>query len=404
MIFMLQLSTEPARLLLLVICLLNLVSALAWLFSAYGMRVCFRASRYFSLANCLSFVAVLLLIFRDFPANFWTWSLSDALLLSGFFWFYFGLRTLFRQPPLPRWPWLSFIAAIALLWGAQMLLASEKIAALIFSSISLTLLTACTLATYQPMRLLYSQRTAAFVSFPLLMMSVFFLLRLILVLADSPLIVYNMNMTSAAALPQLGFLLVFSLLMNINAFGCALSRLILRIRDLADRDGLTRVWNRRVILELLSQHESRYQLQGIPFGVLVCDLDHFKQINDRYGHQAGDEALLHAIRCFQQVLRDTDIIGRLGGEEFVIILSNTAPTGVQSAAERFCQNLSTQQLQFSALADKIAPQQITVSIGYGSMGDFADVRALLVAADQAMYRAKQNGRNQICAAIAAERT
>jgi diguanylate cyclase (GGDEF)-like protein len=153
-----------------------------------------------------------------------------------------------------------------------------------------------------------------------------------------------------------------------------------------------------VILELLRQHESRYQLQGIPLGLLVCDLDHFKQINDRYGHQAGDEALLHAIRCFEQVLRDTDIIGRLGGEEFVIILSNTAPAGVHSAAERFRQNLSAQQLQFIALADQAASQQITVSIGYGSMGDFADVSALLVAADQAMYRAKQNGRNQICAA------
>lgn len=395
---MLQLTTEPARLLLLVICLLNLVSALAWLFSAYGMRVCFRASRYFSLANSLSLIAVFLLIYRGVPASFWTWSLSDALLLSGFFWFFLGLRTLFRQPPLPHWPLLCFVVAIGLLWCSQLILDSEKMAAVIFSSISLTLLSACTLATYRPMRLMYSVRTAAFVCFPLAMMSLFFLLRLILVLADSPLIVYNMNMTSVQALPQLGFLLVFSLLMNINAFGCALGRLILRIRDLADRDALTRVWNRRVILELLRQHESRYQLQGIPFGLLVCDLDHFKQINDRFGHQAGDEALLHAIRCFEQVLRDSDIIGRLGGEEFVIILSNTAPAGVHSAAERFRQNLSEQQLQFSALPDKLASHTITVSIGYGSICDFTDANALLVAADQAMYRAKENGRNQICAA------
>jgi hypothetical protein len=192
-----------------------------------------------------SLVAVILLIYRELPASFWTWSLSDALLLSGFFWFYLGLRTLFRQPLLPRWPLLSFTAAILLLWCSQLSLGSEQMAAVIFSGISLTLLSACTVATYWPMRLLYSVRTAAFVCFPLAMMSLFFLLRLLLVLADSPLIVYNMNMTSLQALPQLGFLLVFSLLMNINAFGCALSRLILRIRDLADRDALTRVWNRR---------------------------------------------------------------------------------------------------------------------------------------------------------------
>jgi len=395
---MLQLTTEPARLLLLVICLLNLVSALAWLFSAYGMRVCFRASRYFSLANSLSLIAVFLLIYREVPASFWTWSLSDALLLSGFCWFYLGLRTLFRQPPLSRWPLLSFAAAILLLWYSQLVLDSEKMAAVIFSSISLTLLSASTVATYRPIRLMYSGRTAAFVCFPLAMMSLFFLLRLILVLADSPLIVYNLNMTSVQALPQLGFLLVFSLLMNINAFGCALGRLIMRIRDLADRDALTRVWNRRGILGLLHQHESRYQLQGTPFGLLVCDLDHFKQINDQYGHQAGDEALVHAIRCFEQVLRDSDIIGRLGGEEFVIILSNTAPAGVHSAAERFRQNFSGQQLQFSALPDQLVSQTITVSIGYGSIADFTDANALLVAADQAMYRAKENGRNQICAA------
>jgi hypothetical protein len=150
-----------------------------------GCLLCFRASRYFSLANSLSLIAVLLLIYRELPASFWTWSLSDALLLSGFFWFYLGLRTLFRQPPLRRWPLLCFVAAIGLLWCSQLSLDSEKMAAVIFSSISLTLLSACTVATYRPMRLLYSDRTAAFVCFPLAMMSLFFLLRLLLVLADS---------------------------------------------------------------------------------------------------------------------------------------------------------------------------------------------------------------------------
>ncbi len=95
-----------------------------------------------------------------------------------------------------------------------------------------------------------------------------------------------------------------------------------------------------MILELLHQHEVVISCRALPLALLVCDLDHFKQINDQYGHQAGDEALVHAIRCFEQVLRDSDIIGRLGGEEFVIILRNTAPAGVHSAAERFRQNFS----------------------------------------------------------------
>jgi diguanylate cyclase (GGDEF)-like protein len=150
---------------------------------------------------------------------------------------------------------------------------------------------------------------------------------------------------------------------------------------LASHDSLTGVRNRRVLDSLKSSRG--------PAAVLLCDLDHFKQINDRFGHHAGDRVLTHFGALLQKHARFEDVAIRLGGEEFCLVLPRTALKGAQAVAERL-------RADTQAQLDEVVPGGATVSIGVAvSRADPIDVPALLRCADQALYSAKQAGRNRV---------
>lgn len=159
----------------------------------------------------------------------------------------------------------------------------------------------------------------------------------------------------------------------------------------ATHDALTTLLNRGAIVQLLEQELSRARRSGSPLGVMIADLDQFKMINDRYGHQAGDAVLREASRRMRIVLRTFDTIGRYGGEEFLIIAPGSDLTGVLMAAERVRASLATGPIQ-------VDDQQLvsTVSIGVASTSTGLEhSSALIGAADSALYRAKHSGRNAV---------
>lgn len=179
-------------------------------------------------------------------------------------------------------------------------------------------------------------------------------------------------------------LMAFGVLMLANEFVTS------GLRHLADADPLTGVFNRRAFLTLLDKGLSRAQRTQAPLAVLVVDLDHFKKINDTWGHQSGDDALRHFVRRAEQCLRREDVLGRQGGEEFAIFLPATDGAGAAKVAERLRVQVQAEPLQIDQ-----RNMLVTVSIGVTlSTGD-ESAEAVMQRADEAMYLAKKRGRNRV---------
>jgi diguanylate cyclase (GGDEF)-like protein len=165
-------------------------------------------------------------------------------------------------------------------------------------------------------------------------------------------------------------------------------------KELAVRDGLTNLYNRRAFNELLVQALAREERQGGRLALILLDLDHFKKLNDTYGHPAGDAALRGTARVLGQHLRKGDQAARYGGEEFVVILPGTDEAGALHLAERARDAIEQHRLVFEG-----ARISLTASFGAAVWPtDGQDAEALLSSADRALYAAKQAGRNRVIAA------
>ncbi len=174
-----------------------------------------------------------------------------------------------------------------------------------------------------------------------------------------------------------------------------------RLEGLAHTDALTGVLSRRRFTDLASDELSRAQRHGAPVALLMIDLDHFKSVNDRLGHAGGDVVLRSFAATAESVMRQGDIFGRVGGEEFAALLPQTALEGALVMAERLRQCILAQPAQVGA---SVLPY--TVSIGVAAWGGApsgdADFDRLMVAADRALYAAKAQGRDRVVAEAAAD--
>jgi diguanylate cyclase (GGDEF)-like protein len=164
-----------------------------------------------------------------------------------------------------------------------------------------------------------------------------------------------------------------------------------RLRALAAEDPLTGILNRRRFLELADLEWVRAQRHGRPQSLLLIDVDEFKAVNDRHGHLSGDETLRRIAETCQSCLRRTDVLGRYGGDEFVILLPETEEPGAVLMAERIRRALAACQVKAQA-----GPVRITVSIGAAARRIGMEAfDSLLAQADAALYTAKSKGRNRI---------
>jgi diguanylate cyclase (GGDEF)-like protein len=159
----------------------------------------------------------------------------------------------------------------------------------------------------------------------------------------------------------------------------------------ATHDPLTGMLNRRAILNCLHKELSRAKRHGDLVGVGICDIDHFKQVNDTYGHRTGDQVLCGLSRIMSESVREYDYLGRIGGEEFLVITPMKAGASPEFMFGRLCR-----QIAESAIATRSGALSITMSIGVASANNENTVDDLLEAADAALYRAKREGRNRVC--------
>jgi diguanylate cyclase (GGDEF)-like protein len=164
-----------------------------------------------------------------------------------------------------------------------------------------------------------------------------------------------------------------------------------KMRQYAEHDDLTGLWNHRIVIERLQQEVDRSRRDGVPLSIILTDLDHFKAINDTYGHQAGDKVLQEVSAIFQRAVRAYDSVGRYGGEEFLLILPGLSFVGARLRAEQF-----RMAIQAARIAYDETSIQVTASFGVAS-GFPEDYEAMIHTADAALYRAKNGGRNCVMA-------
>jgi len=166
----------------------------------------------------------------------------------------------------------------------------------------------------------------------------------------------------------------------------ALTELNKELTFYATRDFLTRLYNRRVFLQYLEESIVSHRQSETPLSIMLLDIDHFKFVNDHYGHSKGDEVLVHLANKMISELPDTYINARFGGEEFVVLMPSLGESEANYVGDALRQSIASDKRFFTS---------ITVSIGIATMKDYDDCDSLLLKADKAMYQAKQTGRNKV---------
>ncbi|MBI1201151.1 MAG: diguanylate cyclase [Rhodopseudomonas sp.] len=218
-----------------------------------------------------------------------------------------------------------------------------------------------------------------------------FLLRTPLV-AILPWSVTNNNIFASVWLTVLSFeALLFTISIAFILLAMAKERTELRHRTAAMVDPLTGIANRRAFLQDAGQLAERYRGRPRPTAVLLVDLDHFKSINDRFGHALGDRVLEIFTGAARQSIRASDLLGRIGGEEFAAVLYDISAEKALAVAQRIRE-------AFAEQAEEVNGRPVSASVSIGLVhcdGPVLDVPELLAQADQALYLAKENGRNRV---------
>ncbi|MCV2367788.1 GGDEF domain-containing protein [Roseateles oligotrophus] len=387
------LNSDPLTLLAAAM-LVYFVGGLAWLLLALVARVAPRISLGLALANGLLTAALATHSLRG-QASAWLafWG-SDVLAMA-------TLATLRAVMPALSEESASGKATIA--WRSALILLLPAAAAIawlpyegdlrwhtrIIFGVTLVLTLLAAGDAWRQLRARLAPHLAAQLTAPLFVIALFLLLPLINSFIR-PSATFDLLAANKFQVGWLWSMLALGLLINATMALLVLARVILQIQRLTRRDPLTDVLNRRALSEAIDDEHARLQ-RGKPYALVMIDMDHFKQLNDSMGHAAGDAALLQAVQVLSVCVRDVDRLGRLGGEEFCVLLPLTDLAGAALVAERMRHNLEA-----SSFAWQGKTWPLTASFGVAeAQAEDVSADAVLQRADKGMYRAKAQGRNLV---------
>lgn len=178
-------------------------------------------------------------------------------------------------------------------------------------------------------------------------------------------------------------------------FWMSTAQLSVQLERLAGTDPLTRVYNRRTFLRACDLELTLSSRKKRSFSILMIDLDHFKSINDRYGHSVGDAALVAAVQSMQDSIRGSDVLARWGGEEFAALLPNANLEAAHVVAERLRANVERVEMPVSSLTSEDRVVRMTASVGLATYEPGESIQQLMNRADHNLYLAKSSGRNRV---------
>ncbi|WP_161539616.1 GGDEF domain-containing protein [Paramagnetospirillum kuznetsovii] len=312
-------------------------------------------------------------------------SVAQTLIVVGYGFAWNGFRLFLGKAPLSR-PVLTVLATAAvvpaLVFGAEAtLIARSAVNSFLVMTISFIIARELFLSATQrhvAMRItawVYGANAAAFLA------------RGLTLLQEEP----PAGLMPTGTPPVLALLwwLCMSLAVTLCMVLMAGERLQMDLNEQVSRDPLTGVFNRRAFFMMADHEVAQLRRSGEPLSVLMMDIDLFKQINDRFGHAVGDEVLRRFTALALRLLRQEDVFARMGGEEFVALLPRSSVEMAMAVAERLRVTFAVESLGWGDLESV----PITVSIGVAALGGQEDIQALLHRADNALYHAKNDGRN-----------
>ncbi len=344
-------------------------------------------SQLWAVSKLLQSAAWALLWARGSISGFWSIEVGNTLLLAGF-----GLETLaawkFSSGRLPRWLIGLVLAAVVARYPLNLLggdAAAHRVAVASLLSAGLFGLTGWALVGLQAER----TRLQYFIGGGTLLLAAVVATRGIVAAMPE----HGFALLDANGIQVATFLSLF-LLMLTNGFGVVLldtERVGHRLNTLATRDSLTGISNRRDFLERLRVMVASASRNDYPFTLMALDLDHFRQVNDSYGHAGGDRALAGFARLCETTVRESDVFGRVGGEEFMVAMNGASAEEAAVVAERLRALVADSPVALSSRQSV----KLSVSVGLATLIAGDDVAALMARADAALYRAKRNGRNRV---------
>jgi diguanylate cyclase (GGDEF)-like protein len=384
-----------SELLICFIWLLALIAGIAWGLMTRPLRIAPKASIRFFFANISLSAGVYLLTLRTTNASLLNWFLADIAILSSFMLIGWGIQQLFKLHSSVKRDCLLLGLTSLLMLAGQLQQLHPIFLGVVFSITATVFLYSASQHNFQAIQKDFGFVAACLMSAPLFIVTAIFFARTLILLWPETNTDNFVATNKAEAMPLLWSYILLTLAINIVMIGGALARLVAKIRQFAERDQLTGLWNRRAVLKKLQEAHELWQKQQQSYSLILLDLDHFKLINDSLGHDAGDAALRRCATTLSAVVRTQDLVSRYGGEEFLLLFPGVAATELPLIAEKIRMTLAGCQLIWQN-----QPIELSASLGYITVYPGAKAEHLLTLADNAMYKAKAEGRNKACAAVA----
>lgn len=366
------------------------VLGVGWLAAAGLLPQSRQAMLHWALHAGLSAVALVGFVAATRPGDETVRALANLCMVGSMVALQRGVRVFLHRDRAWRWHAVLVAAALLVTWyGLDPAHGAVRVAVISAVLAALSFVTAWDMQLAARWKL--DWRWRLLLSVPIALAGAVFAARSLRAALDPSTVVAYVTANSPLNVGSAMLYLVVALAFQLTLVALVVSQFVTELKDASRFDSLTGALNRRAIDEALDAEVLRSRRLRASFSVLMIDVDHFKDTNDRHGHAAGDRALQHLGTLLTSQMREIDRVGRFGGEEFVVVLPGTAIAEARLLADRLRERVEALPLRWQERAI-----HVTISVGIAQwQGDKDDLASLMSRADAALYRAKQAGRNRV---------